>query len=267
MHPFEINNIPLLRFSSFPDDKLFHFTTTIHGGISKGAYSTFNLGEYCGDSADAVAQNRRSLARLLSVDEILVPYQTHKDKICIIDEEFLSMRDDERKNCLSGVDALITCQRNICIGITTADCVPVLLFDPQNNVLAAVHAGWRSTADSIVQKVVGLMISRFGSNPANLFAGIGPSISVQKFEVGDEVGDVFKGKGFDLVSISCRNEETGKLHIDLKEANKYQLLDVGILPENIEVSRFCTYSDTDKFFSARRQGIHSGRMLTGGVLS
>lgn len=263
-----INDIPLFSFEKFPDTGLFHFVTTIHGGAGKGAYHAFNLGAYCGDSVYTVAENRRLLAEVLEigVEDIFVPYQTHGDKVCIIDEEFMSLPEAERIDRLNGVDALITGIKNICIGITTADCVPVLVFDPKKRVFAAIHAGWRGTVISIVEKTISYMVEYFDVDPSGLMAGIGPAISFDKFEVGDEVGKVFEDKGYDLSGISYRKKVTGKIHIDLKEANRLQLLNSNILFENIEVSDLCTFSEQGQFFSARRQGVHSGRMLTGGIL-
>jgi YfiH family protein len=268
MRSFEINKIPFLQFSIFPNTKLFHFVTTVNGGVGQGEYATFNLGEYCGDDADTVTENRRLLAQTLGIApaDILVPYQTHGDKICIIEKNILSMSECERKEQLKGVDALITCEKGVCIGITTADCVPIFLFDPTKGIFAAIHAGWKSTCQSIAIKTVSLMIDRFGTDTADLLAGIGPAISVDKFEVGDEVGKAFEDEGYSLSSFSYRNTKTTKLHIDLKEANRLQLLSIGILSENIEVSELCTHSNPEQFFSARRQGYHSGRMLTGGML-
>lgn len=267
MQEINIKGIPLFRFSIFPDNHLFHFTTTIQGGISKGPYSTFNLGAYCGDNLEDVIENRNLLSSVINIDsnKIYVPYQTHGDKIRIIDKSFLSLTGQEQTDRLKGVDALITAEKDICIAITTADCIPILIFDPKKHVFAAIHAGWKGSAFKIVRKTAKIMIDRFECNPADLLVGIGPGISAEAFEVGDEVGEIFKSEGFDLPSISYRNKQTGKLHIDLKKANKRQLLNMKILAKNIEVTEICTYS-SGKFFSARRQGIHSGRMLTGGIL-
>ena len=268
MQSFEINKIPVLRFSIFPDNGLIHFVTTANGGIGKEEYATFNLGEYCGDDAGVVEKNRGLLAAALKINttDILVPYQTHGDKICVIDKDFLSKAECERKERLKGIDALITKEKNICIGITTADCVPILLFDPKKDIFAAIHAGWKSTCYSIVLKTIRLIMEKFGTEPSDLLAGIGPSISAEKFEVGDEVGRAFEEGGYDLSFFSYRNRDTKKLHIDLKEANRLQLLNAGVLFENIEVSELCTYSTPEQLFSARRQGFYSGRMLTGGIL-
>ena len=247
---------------------LFHFSTTCNGGCSKGNYTSFNLGEYSGDSLDNVNENRKILTSDLGIDpgNLFLPYQIHEDKILLVDDSFLSLSGDSKKKELYGIDAIITDKKNICIGITTADCVPVLIFDPAQQVLAAIHAGWRSTVALIVPKVVKQMVLTYKCEAKNLIAGIAPAISQNCFEVGEEVVDAFIEVGLPIDTIGHRNDLTGKMHIDLVRANELLLMRSGVLPENIEKSGMCTYSNPDMFFSARRQTIKSGRMVTGGVL-
>lgn len=260
--------VDLVVFDSILKDKVSGFCTTINGGVSQGAYATFNQGIYNGDDIDAVAENRERLAQMLEIPEecIIVPRQTHEDKIAIIDEAFLNKSDLEKVHLLNGIDALITNQKGICIGIITADCVPVLIYDSVNNIIATVHAGWKGTVLRIAAKTVQKMIDSFGCTPENLLVGIGPCISQNHFEVGEEVVDAFIQAGYPMETIGVRNANTGKMHLDLPLANKISLTEVGILSSNIELSGLCTYSNPDRFFSARRQGINSGRMLTGGLL-
>lgn len=256
-----------LKYTLFEQYNLIAFTTTANGGVSKGNYSTLNLSLYSGDSSDDVFKNRALLSKAVGIPEacLAIPYQTHDDRIKIIDSSFLSLSDVQREQELHGIDALITQEKNFCIGITTADCVPILIYDPINHVLGAAHAGWKGTVFRIGAKMVQTMEEQLGSNPSELIVGIGPSISPQMFEVGDEVGDAFASADFDLNTISFRNQDTGKLHIDLWQANKEQLLHLGVKEENIEISGICTHRNKE-YFSARRQTIHSGRMVTGGVL-
>lgn len=264
----DINNLKLLQFDLLQSNSLSHFTTTIHGGVSEGNYTSLNLGFYSGDNPENVYENRLRLANAFNVipENLIIPYQTHQDKIYIIEQTFLNLSDQDKFNNLNEVDALITNQKNICIGITTADCVPLLIYDPLKKVLAAVHAGWKGTVLYIGAKTVKKMIGHFGCNPSDLLISIGPSISPEYFEVGEEVGEAFTNVGFNLSEISYRNLQTGKLHINLWEANRLPLLEIGVLPRNIEVSQICTFSNPDQFFSARRQTIHSGRMVTGAVI-
>ena len=269
MQDIQIDNIELLQFDSLRQETLNHFSTTVHGGVSEGAYNSFNLSFYSGDKFENVLTNRMRLAEAMNVpiQKLFIPYQTHEDKILKIDETFLALSNEEQIRRLNGIDAIITDQKDVCIGVTTADCVPVIIFDPVKKVLAAVHAGWKGTALRIGAKTAKQMISDFGCNPENLLVGIAPSISPEIFEVGDEVGKTFEKAGFNLSTISFRNSKSGKLHIDLWKANKLPLMDVDILEENIEITGICTFSNPDKFFTTSRQTIHSGRMVTGGMIN
>ncbi|WP_029903640.1 peptidoglycan editing factor PgeF [Prevotella sp. 10(H)] len=264
----EIKAINLLQFNHFKQENLFHFSTTIKGGVSTGDYTSLNLGMYSGDDIDNVAENKERLAQAIGVSEedIYIPYQTHEDKILTIDDSFLSKPDLEKVKLMNGIDALITDRKNICIGVTTADCVPVLIFDPEKNILAAVHAGWKGTVAKIAAKTVAKMKEQFDCDPTKLLAGIAPCISQERFEVGEEVVDAFQQAGFIMEDIGYRKPETGKMHIDLQRANELTLSEAGIPADNIEIADLCTYSNPALFFSARRQSVHSGRMITGGVL-
>jgi YfiH family protein len=129
--------------------------------------------------------------------------------------------------------------------------------------VAAVHAGWRGTVLQIVAKTVRRMQDDYGCNPHQIRAGIGPAIGQEAFEVGDEVLAAFLNAGIEMKGFYLRHPQTDKVHIDLKKVNRYQLLEAGIDDHHIEVSDICTYTQAGDFFSARRQGLHSGRMLTG----
>lgn len=266
-HPKHSN---LLRFEIFNqfEPSLCHFSTTVNAGVSQGDYSSFNMSIYSGDDIECVDENRNRLALLLDIDEdkLFIPYQTHEDKTAVIDEEFLSKSDLEQAKMLHGIDSIITNQKNICIGITTADCVPIIIYDPINKVLACVHAGWRGTLAKLSEKTIFEMQKRFDCKHENLIAGIGPFISEKYFEVGDEVFQSFSDAGFFMEEISSFNVYSKKYHLDLGSANKQLFRNIGIPDKNVEISDYCTFREKYLFFSARRQGIKSGRMLTGGYI-
>ncbi len=268
MDTIRSNRLNLLTFPSFPTESVSVFTTTIQGGISTGAYASLNLSPYSGDDADCVSENQERLTDEInvSIENLYIPYQTHKDKVAIIDEDFLQKSDFEKAKLLNGIDALITNQKNICIGVTTADCVPILIFDPVQHILAAIHAGWKGTVARIAEKTIEKMIEQFDSKPQDMVAGIGPCISQKHFEVGDEVVEAFIQAGFTVTDIAYHNTQSRKMHINLELANKLLLIEAGLNSNNIESVNMCTYSHPELFFSARRQTINSGRMLTGGVL-
>jgi YfiH family protein len=141
----------------------------------------------------------------------------------------------------------------------------VILFDRRNGAIAAIHAGWKGTVERITEKTVVEMERQFGSSPGDMLAGIGPAISASHYEVGHEVADRFREQGFDLsdAALFPRKNPASKYHVDLKEINRRELIRLGVPENRIEKSTLCTFEREDLFFSARRQTVHSGRMLTG----
>lgn len=262
------NNIEYLAINLADETELFSFFTTRSNGVSTGEYTSMNLGNTSDDDPSLVYQNREKLCNMMGVDfaNLIIPRQTHSSNVFIVDQSFLSLSKEERLLRLNDTDALITNVPEICIGVTTADCVPVLIYDPAKRVFAAIHAGWKGTVGHIAAKTIEKMQQEYGCNPALMVAAIGPSISAEKFEVGDEVVERFESEGYDINTISYRNPSTGKAHIDLWKANSIQLVEAGINPKNVKIAGICTYSNPDRFFSARRQTIHSGRMLGGGFI-
>ena len=238
-----------------PYSNIFGFSTTRHGGCGEGAYATFNCTHYCDDNPSHVKANLETLASLLPECPyvIVVPRQTHTTNVRVI-------TDVPTSEELQDVDAVVTHLKDFCLCVSTADCVPVLLYDKEKQVIAAVHAGWRGTVGRIVEKTIEVMKSQYGSEGKDLVACIGPSISLESFEVGDEVYAAFEEAGFDMSRIARRYE---KWHLDLWEANRMQLLAHDVLPEHIEVAGICTFQHHEDFFSARRLGIKSGRILSG----
>ncbi len=259
-------NPAILHFELFKQFKnITDFSTTRQGGCSTGNFDAFNLSYYSGDLKKNVDKNRRKLCKDLHLIEnnLFVPYQTHHSEIVIIDDDFLQSKKEDQEIKLQGKDALITSLKNVSIAITTADCVPIILYAADKNVIGAVHAGWRGTVSYILKKTIQTMINHYHCNPDCIYAAIGPSISPAVFETGDEVYLTFKDAGFDMPSISFKHPDTRKYHINLWEANKQQLMASNIPENQIEIAGICTYSESEQFFSARKLSITSGRMLTG----
>ena len=255
---------PVLHFYDFGPEVI-AFSTTRQGGYSEGNYGQFNINRYCGDSAEAITQNRQALCQLLDINDsrLLMPHQVHLTKIATVDDDFLSLDSDGRQQRLEGVDAVMTNIAGVCIGVSTADCIPVLLYDSMHHAACAVHAGWRGTLARIVEKAVKAMTETYGTNPIDIVAQIGPGIGLDSFEVGDEVYDAFAQAGFDMAAI-CQKQV--KWHINLPACNKLQLIATGVTPAHITMSDICTYKAHDTFFSARRLGINSGRIYTAIVM-
>ena len=230
------------------------FSTTRQGGCSTGNYAAFNINGYCGDDEVHIAANKVALCSLLGIDSnrLVMPHQVHD---CVV-----RRIDGPQQGVIEGVDAVMTDVPQLCIGVSTADCIPVLLYDSTHRAVSAVHAGWRGTVLRIVQKAVEAMRDTYGTAPADLQAVIGPGISLDSFEVGDEVYDQFLSAGFDMQPISRRD---AKWHIDLPMCNRLQLMEAGIPADHIQMTNICTYQQYDRYFSARRLGIQSGRIYTG----
>lgn len=246
-----------------PIEGVVAFSTTRGEADRRNAYSSVNLCNYVGDDALRVLDSRITLAMQLGVDldDLIMPRQTHSCRVTVIDEHFRSLDIDKQEEALEGVDALVTTLPGVVIGVNTADCVPIVMADPQAGVIVVAHAGWRGTVGRIAKKVVGVMCQQ-GARADRIQVAMGPSICRDCFEVGDEVVDAFKQADFDLDAIVERNADTGKAHIDLRAANRDVLVAAGVSADNIVLSQYCSRCEPDLFFSARRLGINSGRTFT-----
>lgn len=240
------------------------FSTTREGGCSEGAYSSMNCTPYTGDEPAHVAENQHRLHELLTPGTALViPYQTHGTQVLEVDDCFLTTTHDGQQALLQATDALITQHAHVALCISTADCIPLLLYDAAHHAIAAVHAGWRGTVAGIALHTLEKMAQRYGTQGADVHAVIGPGISIGAFEVGHEVYEAFRDAGFPMERIAEWNNPMHKWHIDLPEANRLQLLRFGVPTCQIIQTGLCTYTLHERFFSARRLGIRSGRILSG----
>ena len=193
---------------------------------------------------------------------VVQPHQVHG---CEIREV---LRADTTRDELEGVDALVTDVPGVAISVRTADCIPVLLYDPVHKAIAAVHDGWRGTVQRLSQKVIAFMHDRYGTCAADVLAVIGPGIGPDSFQVGQEVVDEFAAAGFPMAEIlsdrgpkapTASDPMAGGLHIDLWRANEWLLQEAGV--SDIQVAGICTYKNNDRFFSARREGTKCGRII------
>jgi len=222
---------------------------------TKQTFKTQNP-RFTGDSPDIFVNNRVLLAEKLMIkpEQLVFPRQTHTN--CVA--EITDIPETEIKE----TDALVTNKTGICLCVQTADCVPILLFDPVNNVIAAVHAGWRGTVKKIVEIAVQKMVLKYNSSPENIVAAIGPSISQEIYEVGDEVVEEVK-KSIPNAHILLHKNSSGKYHVNLWEANRQILLKNGLSEKHIEILGECSFKESKKYFSARKEGITTGRMVSG----
>ena len=207
-------------------------------------------------SDSAVGQSGAGL-----IDTAVRVRQVHGDRICPVAEENVG---ESAEGPLVG-DALTTNRPHLLIAVSTADCVPVLLFDPVHRAVSAIHAGWRGTVLNIVGKAVREMTLRYGSEPRTLLAGIGPCIGPCCYEVGEEVwGEVEKGyaPGPEIVM----HEKEGKAKLDLARLNALQLAAAGLDPDKIGFSGLCTACLPGLFYSYRRDRRTNGGMTSGIML-
>lgn len=251
-----------------PDRRVTAFSTTRHGGCGSGAYASFNCTPYTGDDAAVVKANQTTLCEELGICEehLVIPYQTHSCNVLPIDAAFMQLSAEERRALLQERDAVMTDLTGVCLCISTADCIPVLLYDATHGAIAAIHAGWRGTVGHIVSHTLQAMREAYGTSGADVYATIGPGISLEAFEVGLEVYTAFEEAGFDMEQMARWHEAKGKYHLDLPAANRMQLLAADVPPAQIHDCGICTYTRHHDFFSARRLGIKSGRILSGILL-
>jgi YfiH family protein len=205
-----------------------------------------------------IRENRRRLAMAMGIEDndLRFPSQVHKTRI-------VNVTRQTPKEDLMETDALITNEKGICIAVMSADCVPILLFDKQNHVVAAVHSGWRGTVAKILELTLKEMKRVYGTSGKHVVAAIGPSVSQDSYEVGVEVVEAVVnafGTSHDLMLL----QPNEKAKLDLWKANKVQLLDFGVDPACIEISDLCTIKNNSNFFSARKGD--AGRFAAGIML-
>jgi YfiH family protein len=238
-----------------------HFVSGRHGGVSEGEIGTLNLGFRVADLPANVQENRRRIASALGIDpyQLIFPSQTHSDHVQLVTAQPLP-------ETLTDTDALITNTPGLCISVMSADCVPILLYDPVKQAVGAVHAGWKGTVSKILTRTVEAMQEHFNTKATDLIAGIGPSISPQVYQVGTEViAAVHEAFGLESELIS-RQDEEGRGYFNLWEANGTQLRKLGVKSSSIEISNICTYQNSHDFFSARKSAHRTGRFAAGIML-
>ena len=218
-------------------------------------YSGFNACHYThGNPCEVAACRDMALRQLSGASAFVIPRQTHSLNVAVVDSPSVGGLDD--------VDALVTSLPRVALAVNTADCVPVLMADPAARVVAAVHSGWRGTAGHIAVKALDVM-QRAGASSARVRVAMGPSICTCCFEVGEEVAEVFRSLRSDADGdIIYYNNVGGRPHIDLRRAIERDLTDAGVSSDNIYTGAPCSRCNWQRWWSARRMGIDSGRTLS-----
>ncbi|MCR5090427.1 MAG: peptidoglycan editing factor PgeF [Oscillospiraceae bacterium] len=230
-----------------------HAFTTRYGGVSSGHLSSLNLIDHHGDSAENIRENFRRVAEWMGagVDDCAVTNQVHGNTVRIVGP-------DDRHVCMSKVpyqaDGVVTSVPGLPVFCFTADCVPVLLCDPEAGVIGAIHCGWRSSVSDILGNAVSAMKS-LGAESSEIRAAIGPAIGKCCFETDDDVPDaIMSWLGEDTEELFIRNpigHAPGKTLVDLRGANRRRLLQLGLLSAHIDVSEECTFCCHDRYWSHR----------------
>lgn len=234
----------LLRFanlSAIPG--VVHAISTRAGGVSEGRCESLNVSYSVGDSTENVDENLRRLAEGVGARraDLFSAYQVHGRDVTVVDAESAS---EPRPRC----DVLLTSSQAKTLMLRYADCTPVLLADPKQRVVAAVHAGWRGSAVRAAGAAVEALRDQFGSQPRDIVAGIGPAIGPCCYTVGRDVVEAFADRP-DLFSRTA-----GAPKLDLWAANRRALTEAGVPDENIEVAGICTQCQAERFFSHRANG-------------
>ncbi|MFQ3360562.1 MAG: peptidoglycan editing factor PgeF [Alphaproteobacteria bacterium] len=218
-----------------------HLFFTRYNGFSKGLYSSLNCSYNSNDNKNIIKKNRTFVAEKFNLKEtkLIVTKQGHSNKCVVI-------KHSHDKNIVA--DAMVTSSRNIGLGILTADCVPILIMDTKNQVIGAIHAGWKGASTGVIENTIKKMIS-IGGNTRTMIAAIGPSIQQRSYEVGEEFKKYF-------IDLNPYNEElfiradSGKIYFDLTKYCKKKLYN--LLLSKIDLLDYCTYQDSKEFFSYRR---------------
>lgn len=259
--PYEIScrisdqiKVPLLQFDILNRTGLVkHCFTTRQGGVSEGIYESMNLGYTRGDDEKAVTENYDRLSEAMGIrkENIVLAKQTHTANV----------RKVTRSDCGKGVvrerdyddvDALITNEPEIVLGIFMADCVPVCLVDRKKKAIGLAHSGWRGTVQRITQNTLYAMKKEYGTDPADVAAAIGPSICQDCYEVSKDVADEFYAEfSEDHWKELLYAKENGKYQLNLWKANEIVLTEAGVPKDQIETTALCTCCNPKRLFSHR----------------
>lgn len=244
--------------------------TSRHGGVTEGPRGSLNLSYSVGDEPHRVAENRRRALALVGLppERAVVAGLVHGVRVARIDgplpDTGPGAAAGDRSGLVPGVDALVTATPGLALVVTTADCVPIFLFDPRRRAVALVHAGWRGTARGAAGHAVRALAAEYGSRPEDLWAVVGPSIGPCCYEVDEPVvaafeegqdGAVTAGPG----SWLRRGTSPGRWRLDLWAANRDQVIGFGVPAEQVQVAGICTACEAADFFSHRAQRGQAGR--------
>lgn len=229
-----------------------HGIFTRLGGVSAAPWHSLNVGSTVGDDPQAVEHNRHLMYQALGVDgsRACTVWQVHSAETVVV------TGPSTGRSWLARADGMVTDRPGLPLVMRFADCVPVLFFDPVQQVIGMAHAGWRGTVLGAAPAVARTMIEVFGCRPEDIQAGIGPSIGPERYQVGEEVVAAVR-QAFGGLDGLLRRADDGTAYLNLWEANRRALAGLGL--ERVEVAGICTASRTDEFYSHRAERGRTGR--------
>lgn len=268
-------DLPILRSPLLAnEDGIISLYTTRLGGVSTGNQASLNLSHKMETNPEHIRTNFELVAKALETEasRLVGGDQTHTNVVRVVDASDAGHNVTKPKSFFD-VDALVTSDPSVALFVTTADCVPILFYDPVKRVVGAAHSGWKGTCNGIAAKVIECMRDEFGTNPADVLVSIGPSICQDCYEVSadlyeafstseyytmTEVEDIFRKKSTDMINAGSTALENAvgttspvKYQLDLWKANEYVLLNSGVLRKNIETTCLCTCCNPEVLYSHR----------------
>lgn len=246
--------------------------TTRRGGVSEAPFAQLNCGLHVHDDTNRVIANRRLVAEQTGIPFAAWVYgeQVHGRSVAVVTSADRGRGTLSREDALADTDAFVTDERGLCLAAMYADCVPLYFVDPVRKAIGLAHAGWKGTMLRIAEATVQAMADTYGSLPGDLFAAVGPSIGFCCYEVDDAVMEKMMPliESFDAAAPSSGDESAayaatgpGKYRLNLQECNRQIMIKAGILPQRIELSKWCTGCNADVFFSHRKENGRTGRMI------
>lgn len=250
------DQVRYLTFDSFDENNIVQGIFTRIGGQSPFPWQSLNVGGTVGDAPERVRYNRELVFQTINcrIENSFDVWQTHGNEVICVESP------RTRDQTIKQADAIVTDKRGVVLFMRFADCVPILLYDPVRSAIGMVHAGWKGTAEKVVERTLQIMQKKYHSDPKNIIAGIGPSIAAHHYEVGSEVIQMMQNTfGSNAVNfmtnIDGANPE--KVYLDLWGANTYLLEGMGV--RNIENPKICTACNLSEWYSHRGDKGKTGR--------
>lgn len=226
------------------------FITDRLDGSSQPPYDSLNLGLHVNDSSDSVIKNREKAVSHLGylLEDLVVMDQVHGSNVSMVARNDKGRGSDSLKTALPQTDASITNEKDIVLSIFAADCIPAVIYDPENHVIATIHGGWKPLAKNITAKTINKMVSEYGSDPKKLVAGIGPAVCGKCYDVYENVACEIR-ESFPDIAEDVLAKNNGRIYLDIQKLMSLQLAKEGV--RNVEVAEICTFENPD-FYSYRR---------------